>query len=103
MTGVTDAGASAAEQAGLFASVIESTERQVVALLEALEQLKRSRRAWDRGAAGERDVAAHVQQVMVELGSTDWHLLADRRWPGTRRANLDLLLVGPPGVLVIVV
>jgi hypothetical protein len=30
-----------------------------------------------------------------------WHVLADRRWPGTRRANIDVILVGPGGVFVI--
>jgi hypothetical protein len=30
-----------------------------------------------------------------------WHLLPDRRWPGTRSANIDLIHIGPGGVLVI--
>ena len=30
-----------------------------------------------------------------------YHHLADRTWPGTKRSNIDLLLVGPSGVYVI--
>ena len=30
-----------------------------------------------------------------------YHQLADRTWPGTKRSNIDLLLVGPSGVYVI--
>ncbi len=53
------------------------------------------------GGLGEQRAASRVQQVLVDLGSCDWHLLVDRRWPGTRSANLDLLLIGPPGVLLL--
>ncbi len=95
------AGASANEQAALFEPVIASTQRQINALTEALRELRRSQRAWRLGARGERRAAQRIEQVMLDLGSNDWHLLADRRWPGTRQANLDLVLVGPPGVLVL--
>jgi hypothetical protein len=98
---VSDAGASAFEQADLFGPMIESTERQVATLLEALRALRRQQGRYRAGGVGEQRAASRVQQVLVDLGSSDWHLLADRRWPGTRRANLDLLLVGPPGVLVL--
>jgi superfamily I DNA/RNA helicase len=30
-----------------------------------------------------------------------WVLLADRRWPGTSGANIDLIMVGPGGIFVI--
>src|SRR3954468_19146885 len=98
---VADAGASALEQADLFGPVIQSTERQVATLLETLQELRRQQRQFRAGGLGEQRAASGVQQVLVDLGSSDWHLLADRRWPGTRRANLDLLLVGPPGVLLL--
>ncbi|GAA0386266.1 hypothetical protein GCM10010357_03840 [Streptomyces luteireticuli] len=35
------------------------------------------------------------------LTERDRRLLADRRWPGTRAANVDMLLIGPGGVFVI--
>ncbi|MEU9982652.1 nuclease-related domain-containing protein [Streptomyces sp. NPDC050856] len=36
--------------------------------------------------------------LLTERG---WRLLVDRRWPGTRAANVDMLLVGPGGVFVV--
>ncbi|MFE0133374.1 nuclease-related domain-containing protein [Streptomyces sp. NPDC059037] len=36
--------------------------------------------------------------MLTERG---WRLLVDRRWPGTRAANVDMLLVGPGGVFVV--
>src|SRR5262249_38037244 len=45
----------------------------------------------------EKRVAAEIAALEV-LG---WRLLADRRWPGTRAANIDLVAIGPGGVLVI--
>src|SRR3954447_7244379 len=35
------------------------------------------------------------------LGSLGWRVLADRRWAGSKRANVDFLLVGPGGVVVV--
>lgn len=95
------AGASAQEQAELFDPLIDSTGRQVAGLLDVLRALRRQQRAYRRGSAGERRAAAHVQQVLVDLGATDWHLLCDRRWPDARTANIDLVLVGPPGVVLL--
>jgi hypothetical protein len=89
------------EQAELFAPLIDSAQRQVVSLLDALRMLRRRQRDYRVGGLGERAAASRLQQVLVGLGSSDWHLLADRRWPGSRRANLDLLVVGPPGVIVL--
>ena len=40
-------------------------------------------------------------RVLVGMNDAGWHVLADRAWPGTTRANLDVLLVGPGGVFVI--
>jgi hypothetical protein len=45
----------------------------------------------------EREVAAKL--VATEVWG--WHLLPDRRWPGTRASNIDMIHVGPGGVLVI--
>ena len=45
----------------------------------------------------ETEVAARLD-AMAPWG---WTLLRDRRWPGTSRANIDMIAVGPGGVLVI--
>ncbi len=52
---------------------------------------------WEAGSEGERRIAAHLL-VLTEHG---WRLLVDRHWPGTRSANMDMLLVGPGGVYVV--
>ncbi|GAA4103027.1 nuclease-related domain-containing DEAD/DEAH box helicase [Actinomadura miaoliensis] len=70
---------------------------------QALELARRSREAWElagrweAAAEAERQVAA----TLLTLTGTGWRLLVDRRWPGTRTANVDMILVGPGGVFVI--
>ncbi|HEY5457361.1 MAG TPA: 3'-5' exonuclease [Acidothermaceae bacterium] len=95
------AGASAREHADLLEPLIGSTERQIASLRDALTALRKRQGDYRVGGEGEYQTAMRVQQVLVDFGSCDWHLLADRRWPGTRNANLDLILVGPPGVLLL--
>ncbi|MBB5122038.1 NERD nuclease [Streptomyces eurocidicus] len=67
---------------------------------ELREQLKVAQwevRNWEAASEGERKVAAKLH-ILTRRG---WRLLLDRRWPGTRAANVDMLLVGPGGVFVI--
>lgn len=69
----------------------------------ALELSRRAREAyaeagrWEAASEAERQVAA----TLVGLTAIGWRLLVDRRWPGTRAANVDMILVGPAGVFVI--
>ena len=35
------------------------------------------------------------------LEGRGWRVLHDRRWPGSTRANIDHLVIGPPGVAVV--
>jgi hypothetical protein len=44
---------------------------------------------------------AKVGAALAAMREWGWHLLADRRWTPTSSANIDLLHVGPGGVLVI--
>ena len=53
--------------------------------------------AWAAGAEGERLVAAELDK----LEPYGWHVLHDVHWPGRPRANLDHVLVGPGGVIVV--
>ena len=39
--------------------------------------------------------------AMTELPTDGWTVLHDIAWPGRRRASIDHVVVGPPGVLVI--
>ena len=58
---------------------------------------KPSAGAWAAGAAGERRVAEALTQL-----PSDWLVLHDRLlMPGLTESNLDHLLVGPPGVILI--
>ncbi|HET8985415.1 MAG TPA: nuclease-related domain-containing protein [Trueperaceae bacterium] len=64
---------------------------------EKAERLTRSAALWERGAEGEEAVAA----ALAQLPSEAWTVFHDVRWPGRRYANVDHIVVGPPGVFVI--
>ncbi|NCT91856.1 UvrD-helicase domain-containing protein [Cellulomonas sp. APG4] len=40
-------------------------------------------------------------QTLAPLAAVGHYLLADRRWPGSRRAQVDLVVVGPGGVFIV--
>lgn len=84
------AGDGAAEQSRLAAERVARLKRQ-------LDQAERSTRAWDAGAVGERVVA----EKLSELVPRGWYVLHDVHWPGRPKANLDHVLVGPGGVVVV--
>jgi Nuclease-related domain len=69
----------------------------VARLRQQLEQAERIERAWAAGAAGEALVAGKLD----ELARLGWLVLHDVHWPGRPKANLDHVLVGPGGVLVV--
>lgn len=56
-----------------------------------------------RGADGERQVVTALMTLTRPdgAGRQRWWLLIDRVWPGTRSANVDMILIGPPGVFVV--
>lgn len=88
---VMGAGDGAAEQARLAAERVQRLRRQ-------LDQAERDARSWDTGgAAGERLVADRLRQLIPH----GWFLLNDVHWPGRPKANLDHVLVGPGGVVVV--
>ena len=62
-----------------------------------LTTLKSQQARWRAGGGGE----ARVVEVLLDVGQAGWWVLADRRWPGTSKANLDVVVVGPGGVFVI--
>ena len=61
------------------------------------ERLERSAARWERGAEGEEATAA----ALAQLPTGTWTVLHDRKWPGRPYANVDHIVVGPPGVFVI--
>lgn len=84
------AGDGAAEQTRLAAERVARLRRE-------LEQAERNVHAWSVGAAGE----AMVAEKLKELEPYGWLALHDVHWPGRPKANLDHVLVGPGGVLVV--
>ncbi|MCC2275601.1 UvrD-helicase domain-containing protein [Streptomyces sp. ET3-23] len=87
---MTVAGGSALNRA-------QEARRHERELREQLWAAQREARRWE--AAGEGEQRVHAQ--LLVLAQRGWRLLVDRRWPGTRAANVDMLLVGPGGVFVI--
>ncbi|RWZ53231.1 nuclease [Labedella phragmitis] len=58
-----------------------------------------------RAAAGRYGAAAvserRVADGLSRLAGRGYHLLPDRQWPGSRRAQVDLVVVGPGGVFIV--
>jgi len=75
----------------------ESASDAARRMREKSERLARSADLWEQGAAGERATA----DVLSGLPSTEWTVFHDLPWPGRRYANVDHVVVGPPGVFVI--
>ncbi|MGO1318076.1 MAG: NERD domain-containing protein [Cellulomonadaceae bacterium] len=40
-------------------------------------------------------------KALAPLAAAGYHLLADRAWPGSRRAQVDMIVVGPGGVFIV--
>lgn len=90
-------GESAGQQAQHRRIRAQSLREQSRALSERADRVERSGEMWSRGAAGEQTVGAQLEL----LRPYGFDLLHDVRWPGRRRANIDHVAIGPPGVLVV--
>ncbi|MCK9903465.1 AAA family ATPase [Frankia sp. Cpl3] len=88
---------SALGQAVLLGMEIAGVERQIQHLNDTQHQLNRHRRRWEAGGRAEQNVT----RTLIAMEDAGWHVLPDRQWPGTRRANIDVILVGPGGVFVV--
>jgi hypothetical protein len=84
------AGDEASEQARLAAERIARLKRHV-------EHAERAEEPWGSGADGERRTAS----LLGQLTPHGWFLLHDVHWPGRPLANLDHVLVGPGGIVVV--
>ena len=72
-------------------------ERRVGQKRRELAMAEQQAHAWAAGAEGERLVAAELDTLTAH----GWRALHDVHWPGRPRANLDHVLVGPGGVIVV--
>jgi hypothetical protein len=61
------------------------------------EGLARQAERYRRGAEGEEATG----EALMALPPTSWQVLHDVAWPGRQLANIDHVVVGPPGVFVI--
>lgn len=64
------------------------------------------RAASEARAAASRFGIAEVTErqtavTLAPLSGVGYHLLADRRWPGSTRAQVDLIVIGPGGVFIV--
>lgn len=84
------AGDGASEQARLAAERIARLKRQ-------LEHAEHAAESWGSGADGERRTVNRLSQLTPH----GWFLLHDVHWPGRPLANLDHVLVGPGGIVVV--
>lgn len=81
-------------------SASSEAQRQL-ALAIAHEEAARVARA----TAGNYEIAAvtekHMARTLAPLSAAGYHFLPDRRWPGSRRAQIDMVVVGPSGVFIL--
>ena len=84
------AGASAGEEHQRALALAEAHEREAVL---------------ERRRAGRMKVASDTERRtavrLAPLAAMGWMQLGDRRWPGSRNANVDMLLLGPGGVFIV--
>ena len=75
----------------------ESARESAKRLREKAERQARVAEMFERGAEGEEATAA----ALAGLPAEEWTVFHDLRWPGRKFANVDHIVVGPPGVYVI--
>lgn len=84
------AGSSAAQQSQRLSALAKSH------LLEA-ERAQAEAGRFAAASIAERQLAKRLSP----LSAHGFHLLPDRKWPGSRNAQLDLVVVGPSGVWIV--
>lgn len=84
--------------AGASASA-EAERQRLLAAAYQREADEARRKASAYGVAGRTEL--QTAKTLAPLAAMGYHQLADRAWPGSKRANVDLLLLGPSGVYVV--
>jgi hypothetical protein len=68
------------------------------------EELRRRADDYERMVANYHAASVserRLEQTLGPLRNQGFHVLADRQWPGSRKAQVDFLVVGPPGVFIV--
>jgi hypothetical protein len=68
-----------------------------ILMMSALFATPNSITAWQTGAAGE----VKTSLLLEPLEAEGFRILHDRKIPGARNANIDHIVIGPPGVFVV--
>lgn len=84
------AGGSASQQAQRLSEFSVNLEREAASA-------KAEAGRFAAAAIAERKLAHRLAPLLAH----GYHLLADRKWPGSRTAQLDLIVVGPSGVWIV--
>lgn len=74
-----------------------AAQRRVEEAERNLANARAAEHAWSAGAVGEERVA----DALMGLEQLGWVIMHDVAWPGRPRANLDHVLIGPGGVLIV--
>lgn len=81
-------------------SAAEEAERQL-ALADLHGAAEKEARELARNFAIAAETEASTMRTLAHLSPLGYHFLADRRWPGSRSAQVDLVVIGPAGVFII--
>ena len=68
---------------------------------QGLFDLARLKREQARNYAAACSSEEELATILRPLDALGWVVLEDRRWPRSKRANVDFILVGPGGVVVV--
>ena len=90
-------GNSAGKQAARKLMRAQSMRAQAAQLNQDADRVERDAAMWQRGSDGEQTVGAQLD-LLRPHGFDVFH---DVHWPGRKRANIDHVAVGPPGILVV--
>lgn len=91
------AGAGAAQRVDVLERRLAQKREELAGLEHQIVGLEQDLHRWRTGLTGERLVGALLDGLLDD----GWVALHDLHWPGRSRANLDHVLVGPGGVVVI--
>lgn len=64
---------------------------------QAAKEAREAASRYNAASVSEKRVA----RVLAPLSAAGYHFLPDRQWPGSRHAQVDLILVGPGGVFIV--
>lgn len=78
---------------------LEAERQLALASAHEAEALAARERAENFMAASKSE--RRTVQALAPLVAHGYHLIADRQWPGSRRAQVDLVVVGPSGVHIV--